>query len=63
MIHYAFICYSKDDSEQTIQARCHYTQALVDGRTLYNIYDDAHVKVSVNLNCFVIFCMITVLDC
>lgn len=34
----------KDDSEQTIQARCHYTQALVDGRTLYNIYDDAHVK-------------------
>ncbi|KAF3444432.1 hypothetical protein FNV43_RR14124 [Rhamnella rubrinervis] len=30
-------------SDEVIQARCHYTIALVDGRVLYNLYDDAHV--------------------
>ncbi|XP_044504372.1 DNA (cytosine-5)-methyltransferase CMT3-like [Mangifera indica] len=35
-----------DDSEEFIQARCHYTQAEVDGCVFYNLYDDAHVKVS-----------------
>ncbi|XP_048327675.2 DNA (cytosine-5)-methyltransferase CMT3 isoform X2 [Ziziphus jujuba] len=33
-----------DSDEEVIQARCHYTSAEVDGRVLYNLYDDAHVK-------------------
>ncbi|EOY32385.1 Chromomethylase 1, putative isoform 1 [Theobroma cacao] len=36
---------SKDENDsEIIQARRHYTQAEVDGRVLYNLYDDAHVK-------------------
>ncbi|KAF2286276.1 hypothetical protein GH714_013067 [Hevea brasiliensis] len=35
---------TKDDSEENIPARCHYIQAEVDGRFIYNLYDDAHVK-------------------
>ncbi|MED6131246.1 hypothetical protein PIB30_008286, partial [Stylosanthes scabra] len=36
---------SKSDSDgNIILARRHYTQAQVDGCTLYNLYDDAHVK-------------------
>ncbi|KAF5447968.1 hypothetical protein F2P56_033477 [Juglans regia] len=34
----------KDDSEEIIQALHHYTRAEVDGRILYDLYDDAHVK-------------------
>lgn len=45
-VHFNFICCSKDDSEEVIQALRHYTQAEVDGRILYDLYDDAHVKVS-----------------
>ena len=37
------IC-SNDDSEEIIQAKCHYTKAQVDG-LIFNIGDDAHVKV------------------
>ncbi|KAE8675530.1 Chromomethylase 1, putative isoform 4 [Hibiscus syriacus] len=33
------------DPEVIIQARRHYTQAKVDGCVIYNLYDDAHVKV------------------
>lgn len=39
---------SKAESDEVIQARCHYMQAEVDGRTIYDLYDDAHVKVSGN---------------
>lgn len=35
--------------EDILQARRHYTQAEVDGCTLYKLYDDAHVKVSSNM--------------
>ncbi|XP_075635133.1 DNA (cytosine-5)-methyltransferase CMT3-like [Castanea sativa] len=35
---------SKDESDEIILARRHYTQAEVDGQILYNLYDDAHVK-------------------
>ncbi|KAL1356570.1 hypothetical protein HN51_008568 [Arachis hypogaea] len=36
---------SKSDSDEEIRlARRHYTQAKVDGCTLYKLYDDAHVK-------------------
>ncbi|MED6194965.1 hypothetical protein PIB30_033578 [Stylosanthes scabra] len=35
---------SKSDSDNIILARRHYTQAKVDGCTLYMLYDDAHVK-------------------
>ncbi|XP_021278105.1 DNA (cytosine-5)-methyltransferase CMT3-like isoform X2 [Herrania umbratica] len=36
---------SKDENDsEIIQARRHYTQAEVDGRVLYNLYADAHVK-------------------
>lgn len=52
-----FLClpiWQSDD--EVIQARCHYTSAEVDGRVLYNLYDDARVKVSlfllVNLNVY-----------
>ncbi|KAJ7973784.1 Cytosine-specific methyltransferase [Quillaja saponaria] len=34
----------KDDYEEVLQARCHYLQAEVDGCSIYNLYDDAHVK-------------------
>lgn len=34
----------KDDCEEILPARRHYTQAEVDGRLIYNLYDDAHVK-------------------
>ncbi|KAJ4724096.1 Cytosine-specific methyltransferase [Melia azedarach] len=33
-----------DDDEEIVQARCHYTRAEVDGRVIYDLYDDAHVK-------------------
>ncbi|KAJ0020210.1 hypothetical protein Pint_31342 [Pistacia integerrima] len=33
-----------DDSEELIQASCHYMQAEVDGCVIYDLYDDAHVK-------------------
>jgi len=46
---------SKEDSNQIIQARRHYTQVEVDGRIFYNLYDDAHVKVSFNLKCYAIY--------
>lgn len=36
---------SLDDSEEIIKARCHYKRAEVDG-IIYNLYDDAHVQVS-----------------
>ncbi|XP_061345031.1 DNA (cytosine-5)-methyltransferase CMT3 [Gastrolobium bilobum] len=35
---------NSSDDEEILQARCHYTQAEVDGCTLYKLYDDAHVK-------------------
>lgn len=38
-----------DDSEELIQARCHYTQAEVDGCVIYDLYDDALVKVSLSI--------------
>ncbi|XP_048425983.1 DNA (cytosine-5)-methyltransferase CMT3 isoform X2 [Pyrus x bretschneideri] len=34
---------NSNDDEDIIQARCHYTKALVDGIT-YDLYDDAHVQ-------------------
>ena len=46
---------SKEDSNQIIQARRHYTQVEVDGRIFYNLYDDAHVKVNFNLKCYAIY--------
>lgn len=33
-----------------MQARCHYTSAEVDGKIVYNLYDDAHVEVSLFLS-------------
>ncbi|PSR90243.1 DNA (cytosine-5)-methyltransferase [Actinidia chinensis var. chinensis] len=34
----------KDNSEEVIQARCHYEKAEVDGRVVFSLEDDAHVK-------------------
>ena len=45
----------RSESEEIILARRHYTQAEVDGQILYNLYDDAHVKVSFNLKCYAIY--------
>ncbi|CAK9140069.1 unnamed protein product [Ilex paraguariensis] len=33
-----------DESEEIIQAKCHYLQAEVDCRVVYNLQDDAHVN-------------------
>lgn len=33
-----------DDSEEMLQAFCHYTRAMVDGRVIFNLHDDAYVK-------------------
>ncbi|KAK7314403.1 hypothetical protein VNO77_32925 [Canavalia gladiata] len=35
---------NRNEEEEIHQARRHYTQAEVDGCTLYKLYDDAHVK-------------------
>ncbi|PSR86881.1 DNA (cytosine-5)-methyltransferase [Actinidia chinensis var. chinensis] len=34
----------KDDSEEVIQARCHYEKAEVDDRVVFSLEDDAHAK-------------------
>ncbi|KAK9273625.1 hypothetical protein L1049_018435 [Liquidambar formosana] len=34
----------KDDTDEVLQARCHYTQAEVDGSVIFKLYDDAYVK-------------------
>lgn len=35
---------SNSDGDEVLQARCHYTEAKVDGGVIYKLYDDAHVK-------------------
>ncbi|KAK9273931.1 hypothetical protein L1049_018743 [Liquidambar formosana] len=35
---------NKGDTEEVLQAQCHYTQAEVDGHIIFNLYDDAYVK-------------------
>ncbi|RHN56293.1 putative DNA (cytosine-5-)-methyltransferase [Medicago truncatula] len=35
---------SNSDEDEVLQARCHYTEAKVDGGVIYKLYDDAHVK-------------------
>jgi len=34
------------DEDEVLQAKCHYTEAEVDGGVIYKLYDDAHVQVS-----------------
>jgi len=34
------------DEEEVLLARCHYTEAQVDGGVIYKLYDDAYVQVS-----------------
>ena len=46
--------YSKDNSEEVIQARCHYEKAEVDDRVVFSLEDDAHAKVML-LNCILSF--------
>lgn len=41
-------CYSQDDPDQLIQAKCHFSRADVDGQ-IYYLEDDAHVKVKCKL--------------
>ena len=52
-----YVIRSKDDFDQIIQAWHHYTQVEVDGRILYNLYDDAHIKVNLNLKYYAIYCI------
>ncbi|KAI4297431.1 hypothetical protein L6164_037323 [Bauhinia variegata] len=42
-----------DDDEEIHQARCHYTQAEVDGCNLYKLYDDAHVQADEGQDCYI----------
>ncbi|XAR60439.1 DNA (cytosine-5-)-methyltransferase [Bertholletia excelsa] len=34
----------QEDTDEVIQAKCHYSRAEVDGRVIFNLGDDAHVK-------------------
>ena len=47
----------KNNFYKIIQAQRHCTHLEVDGQILYNLYDDAHVKVSFNLKCYAIYCI------
>lgn len=60
-MHFAFLSsslfifdvwYSRD--EDSVQARCHYAKAEVDG-FIYDLYDDAHVKVSLDYTSYSFF--------
>lgn len=44
LVAFLFLLSYRDDSEEVIQARHHYSQAEVDN-FIYNLFDDAHVKV------------------
>ncbi|GLU19509.1 hypothetical protein SLE2022_357570 [Rubroshorea leprosula] len=45
---------SKDeDDEEVIRARRHYARAEVDGRVLYDLYDDAYVKGEEGQDCYI----------
>lgn len=43
---FPFFFFFSDDEEEIIQAKCHYMWAEVDGHITYDLFDDAHVKVS-----------------
>lgn len=43
---FSFLFFFSDDEEEIIQAKCHYMWAEVDGHITYDLFDDAHVKVS-----------------
>lgn len=42
------MCRNQDEDEEIHQARHHYLEAEVDGCTIYKLFDDAHVKVSLD---------------
>lgn len=46
-------CFSQDDSDQLIQAKCHFSRAEVDDQ-IYYLEDDAHVKVKCKVITYVI---------